>query len=551
MGSSLPFDADEWDYVVVGAGTAGCVLANRLSVGGNTVLVLEAGRRDWSPYIHVPAGVPKIKAAKYDWQYEAEPDDTRGGTVDRWPAGRVIGGTSSINGQVWTRGNPADFDSWELMGCPGWSYENVLPYFRRAESFKGGRDPYRGDHGPLSISHTRVGHPLTDAFVIAAQQAGFEYNADHNAARQEGVGYSQVTQRRGWRHSTADAYLRPARRRRSLRVLTTSFVERIILYRGSAEAVSYLQGGRRRVARANREIIVSAGTIATPKLLMLSGIGPGPMLEEHRLPIMVESSGVGSNLQDNICVTMQWSVNVPTLNRELNLKGVLRHGATFLLRGRGAATTAPAQALTFGHLSDSSPTPDYEIIFAPLGVRAKADRNEYPHTARHDIGRLEMLENPTVTALPSVSHPRARGRVFLRSPDPQDQPKIEFPILSSSEDVATLVASCREARRIFQQPALRPFLVEEKLPGPAVRSHSDWENYLVMNAWAGMHAVGTCRMGTDDEAVVTPDLRVRGVRNLRVVDASVMPALITGHTNAATVMIAERASDLILGERQS
>ena len=542
-------DGDEFDYVIVGAGSAGCVLANRLTQDGHfRVLLIEGGGEDYSPYIRVPAGLAKIDE-KYNWRYTAEPDPSRHDLVEHWGAGKVVGGSSSINGQVWTRGSAADYDEWAKLGADGWDGASVLPYFKRAERFEGGADQYRGGRGRQSVEFVRVPSRLTDAFVEAAQQAGHPYNADYNGGRQLGVGYMQLSQRRGWRASTARAYLAPARRRPNLRLRKQALVTRILLEDGRATGVEYRQHGVVRAVRARREVLLSAGALASPKLLMLSGIGPEDELRPHGITVAVPSPGVGRNLQEHIWATVMCTVNVPSLNMETSPRAIARHGLNFVVRGRGAVATPAAHAILFGQLEVDGDRPDFEMAFAPFGMSGDVVNSvDAAPEYRHDVNELKLMSVSTISLMPSVSHPRQRGTVGLRSADPTDAPRIVHQLLGHADDLKTLIAACRRAREIAAADALRPYVTGELMPGPAVQTDDEWIEYFRTYAYRGEHPSGTCRMGTDKLAVVDPQLKVHGVDALRVVDASVMPTVTTGHTNAPTIMIAERASDFIRAE---
>ncbi len=513
-------------------------MANRLSAGGgNRVLLIEAGSSDWSPYIHMPVGLLWLKGKR--WDYPGEPDPSMSGVESTWAGGKVLGGSGSINGMVWVRGNPSEFDEWAELGCGGWDYQGVLPYFKRAESFEDGESVYRGGSGPVRTGRQRVSHRLTDAFIEAGVHAGHVLNPDYNGERQEGVGYSQANQRRGFRHSMARAHLGPARWRRNLRVLTGAFATRILFDGKRAVGVEFERGGRVYRADAAKEVIVSGGSLASPKLLMLSGVGPADHLRECGVDVVANVPGVGQNLRDHLITRLTWNVNVPTLNRELNPAGFLKHGADFLLRGRGAAAACVWHAMIFLKLRPESRYPDICAGFMPLGHAAPSKRPGGQ--------RPKMSPDNTVSIVMTLLHPRGRGELRLRSADSAEPPSIRYQLLAHDDDVRDLMAGARAVQRVFEEEPLRQYVATQELPPPGVQTDAEWETHLRKATMTGWHAVGTCKMGgaDDPEAVLDPQLRVRGVEGLRVVDASIMPGVTSGNTNAPTVMIAEKAADLI------
>jgi choline dehydrogenase len=520
-----------FDYVIVGAGSAGCVLANRLTADGrSTVLLLEAGPRDNDFWIHVPLGYGKLFArTDVNWAYQSEPEPALNGRRVFTPRGKVLGGSSSINGLVHIRGQPEDYDGW---GVPGWSFAELLPYFKKSEDHSHGASEWHGVGGPIAVSDLPDRHEMCDAFIASAMALGIPRNDDFNGPLQEGAGYYQVTARNGRRCSAAVGYLRPARRRRNLHVAVEALATRVLFEGKRATGVAYEAGGGKHEVRAAREVILACGSINTPQLLELSGVGPRALLERHGIAPVHDAPGVGEHLQDHFYCRTFWRCTRPiTLNDDmLSRWRQAKIGLQYLLFRRGPLTVSAGYAAAFVRTRPEASRPDAQIYFINFS------------TARRG-GVLHPFSGFTLSV--SQTQVESRGSVHIASADPHVAPAIRYNYLATENDRRVMVDGLKLIRRIAATPPLRDYVAKEEYPGPRVLSDDDLLAFCRDAGDTVFHPASTCRMGTDPRAVVDPQLRVRGVEGLRVVDASVMPAVPSGNINAAVIAVAEKAADLI------
>ena len=521
--------AEVFDVVIVGAGSAGCVLANRLSAHGRRkVLLLEAGPRDTNPWIHIPLGYGKLfTRTDVNWAYESEPEPSLGGRRVFTPRGKVLGGSSSINGLVYIRGQPEDFDGW---GMPGWGWQDLLPYFKKSEDQGRGADVWHGVGGPLAVSDLPDRHELADAFIESAASLGIPRNHDFNGAKQEGTGYYQATTRNGRRSSTATGYLRTAEKRANLRVETHALATRVLFEGVRATGIEYLQHGETRVARAG-EVILSGGAFNSPQLLQLSGVGPAGHLQEHGIPIVLDAPGVGADLQDHLYARTFWRcARSITLNDDMmSLWRQAAIGLKYLLFRRGPLTVSAGYAAAFVRTRPELTRPDAQIYFINFSTAKRG-------------GFLHPFSGFTLSV--SQLQVESRGSVMLKSKDPREAPAIRYNYLATENDRRVMVEGLKVVRRIAAAPPLRPYVAAEEYPGPRVQSDEDWLAFCREAGDTVFHPTSTCRMG----AVVDERLRVKGLAGLRVVDASVMPAVPSGNINAAVIAVAEKAADLMLSD---
>jgi choline dehydrogenase len=531
---------DTFDYIVVGGGSSGSVVAARLAEGGADVLLLEAGGSDRRIDVRIPAAVA-VAYEKVNWKYPSEPDATRRGQPEAWMAGKVMGGGGSINSCVFVRGNRADYDGWAKAGCTGWDYDSVLPAFKRIESWEGGADEFRGDSGPISVNTQTNRVQANMAYVQACVQAGYEANSDYNGVKQDGVALGQVNHRRGTRSQASREYLSRVAPKGKVTVRTESYAHRILFEGLTAVGVVYRHDGAVTQARAREEVVISAGSIGSPRLLQLSGIGSHAALSDANVEISLDLPGVGQNLQEHPYLMQRWRATIPTINK-MRVGTAAKGLVDYLRNGSGLLALTMVQVQCMARSEPGLEAPDLQLQFVPFAITRGVDEN--------GMFNVQPAKEQGFLASSTFLQPRARGSITLRDSSPESMPRISHEFFSDPDDLRDCVRGLREVQRVMAQPAMAAITDGQLAPEAECRTDADWERYVRQTVVPSYHPVGTCKMGIDDLAVVDPELRVHGIQNLRVADASVMPRITRGNTNAPSMMIGERAAELILGARR-